>query len=168
MARLFFALWPDAPAAEELGRVAGRLALRTAGKPVPVAKIHLTLAFLGEVAPGRVADAASVDIAARAFPMRLDCVGAFRGARVAWAGCTEPPAEIVELQSVLARGLRALGFTIEERAFTPHVTLVRGIRTVIEVQAIDPVAWQVREFALMRSEPGTGGYRVVQRWALLG
>ena len=168
MARLFFALWPDAPAAEELGRLASALALRTAGRPVPRAKIHLTLAFLGEVAAERVARAASVRIAARAFAMRLDCVGAFRGARVAWAGCAEPPAGLVELQSALARGLEALDFAFEERAFTPHVTLVRRITAAVPVEGIAPVAWQAREFTLMLTEAGTGGYSALQRWALRG
>ena len=168
MARLFFALWPDAPSAEELGRLASALALRTAGKPVPTAKIHLTLAFLGEVPAKRVARAASVSIAAHAFAMRLDRAGAFRGARVAWAGCAEPPAGLMELQSALARGLEALDFAFEERAFTPHVTLVRRITAGLPVENIVPVTWQSQEFALMRSETGTGGYSALQRWALPG
>ena len=168
MARLFFALWPDAPAAEELARVAIGLALRTAGKPVPLAKIHLTLAFLGEVPLEQVARVASVGIVARAFTMRLDRVGAFRGARVAWAGCAEPPAALVELQSALARALRALDFALEERAFTPHMTLVRGIKAALPVERIKPVAWQARDFALMRSEQGSGGYSALKRWALPG
>lgn len=168
MARLFFALWPDAPAAGKLARVAEGLAMRTAGKPVPRARIHLTLAFLGEIAPEHIARAASVAVVARAFRMRLDCVGTFRGVRVAWAGCAAPPTALAELQSELARGLRGLGFALEERAFTPHMTLVRGIKAVIAAEKIGPVAWQAREFALMRSESGSGGYSTLQRWALPG
>jgi 2'-5' RNA ligase len=88
--RLFFALWPDDALREALGRVGLVLAARAQGKPVPAAKLHMTLAFLGEVPAERLAPA--VDAAARvkgeAFELLLDEVGAFRSARVAWVGST--------------------------------------------------------------------------------
>ena len=60
MARLFFALWPDEPARGRLAPLAAEVAAQASGKPVPIAKLHLTLAFLGEV------DAARIDRAVEA------------------------------------------------------------------------------------------------------
>ena len=167
MPRLFFALWPDTAAAEALGQLARDLAPRVGGKPVPQSKIHLTLAFLGEVAAGR-AGAAAVPVEGRAFAISVDCVGAFRGARVAWAGIAAPPAALIDLQSRLAGQLRARGFELEDRAFVPHLTLARRIASPLPRQAIAPVGWRVREVALMQSEAGTGRYTRLDAWELPG
>ena len=166
MARLFFALWPDAAAADALARLARDLGPRVGGKPVPATKIHLTLAFLGEVAER--AGAAAVPVAGRAFVISVDCVGAFRGARVAWAGIAQPPAALVDLQSRLAAQLRAAGFELEDRPFVPHLTLARRIAAPLPRVAIAPIGWQAREVALMRSEAGTGRYTRLETWELPG
>ena len=166
MTRLFFALWPDADSARELGRLARDLALRAGGKPVPQSKIHLTLAFLGDVADARLAAAASVRSDASAFAMVLDCLGSFPGARVAWAGCTAPPRGLIELQSSLAGELRSQDFALDDRPFAPHLTLVRRISAQVPTVGIEPIEWQAREFALMRSELGTGRYAILDTWRL--
>src|SRR5579859_1924135 len=104
MARLFFAVWPDAPARARLAKLAGELAIVSDGKPVDAAKVHLTLAFLGEISTqaASAASAAAASLAPRAFTLCLDCVGSFRAARVAWAGALDPPPELFALQSDLA------------------------------------------------------------------
>ena len=51
MPRLFFALWPDGPARAVLAGHAARLARLARGRAVPAARLHLTLVFLGAVAP---------------------------------------------------------------------------------------------------------------------
>ena len=56
MARLFFALWPDASARDALAKLALDVTAVTQGRAVPAAKIHLTLAFLGEVVDERRGD----------------------------------------------------------------------------------------------------------------
>ncbi|MDH5265059.1 MAG: RNA 2',3'-cyclic phosphodiesterase, partial [Betaproteobacteria bacterium] len=55
MARLFFALWPDAAARAALADLARATANRYGGRAVPAANLHLTLVFLGEVDPARIA-----------------------------------------------------------------------------------------------------------------
>jgi 2'-5' RNA ligase len=95
-------------------------------------------------------------------------VGAFRGARVAWAGIAAPPAARIDLQSRLATQLRAGGFELEDRVFVPHLTLARHIAAPLPRQAIAPIGWQVREVALMRSEAGTGRYTRLEAWELPG
>lgn len=167
MARLFFALWPDADAAQRLARLAGELAIVAAGRAVPVAKAHLTLAFLGEVAPGRIESAghAAAGVPFEPFEMSLDCVGWFRAARVAWAGSLSPSPALLGLQADLAARLRAAGFTLEERAFAPHMTLVRNARRAVPGAAIEPIAWRADAFSLVRSETGSGRYATLEAYA---
>ena len=166
--RLFFALWPDEAAARALEVLALALADVAGGKPVPREKIHLTLAFLGEVPGDRVESASAAGAQARgaAFPFRLDEVGSFRRAGVAWAGCRRAPAGLVSLRSDLAASLAARGFTLEERAFAPHITLARRIRKPVPPAPAEAIAWRVRELTLVRSETGTGRYAVMERWPL--
>jgi 2'-5' RNA ligase len=166
--RLFFATWPDSTAATALADLAHRLAERTGGKAVPVAKIHLTLAFLGDVDEGRLEAAVSAAAGLRcgSFELLLDEVGSFRGARVAWAGCSQPAQELIELQSRLSEALRAKGFVPEERPFAPHLTLVRKVARPIGRQATPPIRWGARELTLVRSELGKGSYSTLARWDL--
>ena len=168
MARLFFALWPDETAAARLAAAGVELAARIGGKPVPAEKIHLTLAFLGEIAPDRIEAglAAACEVRAAPFAMRLDRLGAFRGARVAWAGTKTPPAQLVELQADLAGKLAAAGFVLEERAFTPHLTLVRKVAAALPPETMPAVGWAARDFRLVRSEAGTGRYTELESWPL--
>ena len=164
MARIFFAVWPVSAGAQRLARLALDVATVSEGKPVPGEKIHLTLAFLGEVAEPRIeaAGAAARTIAFDRFAFALDRVGSFRAARVAWAGSGEAPAELAALQSALAARLREAGFEIEERPLAPHATLARRIRHPVPLAAIEPIAWPVDAFTLVRSVTGTGRYEVVE------
>jgi 2'-5' RNA ligase len=166
VARLFFAIWPDEPAARQLAALARDLAGRVDGKPVPQAKIHLTLAFLGEVAAERIEAARAIELDGPAFDLALDKVGGFREARVAWAGCAAPPAALLGLERSLAAVLRKGGFEVEDRPFAPHVTLVRRTRRAAPRLAQQAIAWRVREVALMRSELGTGRYSTLAAWPL--
>jgi len=145
------------------------LAGRTGGKPVPAGKIHLTLAFLGDVDEARLEPAKLAAAALResGFEMVLDQAGSFRGARVAWAGCAVVPAGLARLQASLAGALAAQGFVLEDRPFAAHVTLVRKVARPLAPEAAAPIRWRARELSLVRSELGTGRYRPEGAWDLL-
>ena len=93
------------------------------------AGLHLTLAFIGEVdgsAVERVEDALA-EVEADPIRMELHGLGCFPGRgdpRVLWTGAA-PKAELADLASAVARGLRRAGVTLKRRRFTPHVSLVR-------------------------------------------
>src|SRR5258706_12452420 len=93
MERLFFAVWPDGETAKRLAGLARELAETAGGKPVPGAKIHLTIAFLGSVAADRAASPREAGAGGRAAPFDPDLhpPGAFPGARGAWARGEGPP-----------------------------------------------------------------------------
>jgi 2'-5' RNA ligase len=168
MARLFFALWPPARARAGLERLAAGVALVSGGKAVEAAKIHLTLAFLGEVDEARAAAAGEVaaTLRARPFVLRLDRVGSFRRSRVAWAGASELPVELLALQSALDRGLRGNGFELEERPFRPHITLARKTRERVPQASIETIDYACDALALVASDLGRGEYRTLESWPL--
>ena len=163
--KLFFALWPGAAAAEALERLAADVVVVCGGKPMPRAKIHLTLAYLGEIEDLAAAQDAAAGLKAPAFDVRLDCVGSFRRARVSWAGALEPNAPLLELQSKLEARLRDRGFGLEDRPFAPHVTLARKAEKALPRARIAPIDWHASEFTLVRSMP-TGEYPVLKEWRL--
>jgi 2'-5' RNA ligase len=168
MPRLFFAIWPDALARSALGALAADLEARAGGRAVPVEKIHLTLAFLGEVSPDRADDLvkAADKVREAPFDLVLDRIGAFRRARVTWVGSGDPAPPLVSVEATLREALRARGFELEERPFTPHVTLVRKAEKTLAPESIEPIAWRVQEIALVSSEPGSGAYKTMASWAL--
>ena len=139
---------------------------------MPAGKIHLTLAFLGEVGAERLAAAReAAPPGASRLRVRLDCVGSFRRARVAWAGALAPDAALVALvalQSRLAQGLRDRGFELEDRPFAPHLTLARRTVRPLPKAAIAPVEWTAGELALMRSDLRSGEYETVAAWPMGG
>ena len=166
--RLFFALWPGDEVRARIARLGEWVAARAGGRAVPPAKLHLTLCFLGDVADDRVRAAltAAGSVRRGPFGIAIDTIGSFRDARVAWAGPSRIPPGLAELQSSLESRLRAAGFELEPREFAAHATLARRIARTLPLEAVTPIAWDVREFVLVRSEAGRGSYTVMERWNL--
>jgi 2'-5' RNA ligase len=100
-------------------------------RTVDPARMHLTLAFLGEIAEGNVppiVDALSRSIDRRPFAAEFQGLGVFppRGApRILWIGVGRGGSEIIELQREVSRRLEGLGIILEQRPFHPHLTLAR-------------------------------------------
>ncbi len=168
MARLFFALWPDREAAAALGALGREVAKAAAGRAVPAANLHLTLVFLGEVQASRIAalHRAADRVDGRPFRLALDQVGSFAPTGVAWAGCGEPPPELLALQAALQDELAVEGFAPEARRFSPHLTLARRTGAPVAAGSITPVSWLVSEWTLVESARDRGGYATLARWPL--
>jgi len=99
---------------------------------VEPAQVHLTLAFLGEVASPlseQLTEAMRQPFTGIApFRLAVGGVGIFppRGApRILWLGLTDGARPMITLQAAVTRRLGALGVTLEDRAFRPHVTIGR-------------------------------------------
>lgn len=86
--------------------------------------LHLTLAFIGEsenvVALKRVIDQCTVP----AFELAISGTGTF--GNLFWVGVEKNP-KLKALAESIQNELRKNGFTIEERAFKPHITLARQL-----------------------------------------
>ena len=112
--------------------------LRTAELPirwVEPAAYHVTLAFLGDVAPAAIRPIEAAILEATAgvsrFPLelgRLELVPTPRRPRVFWLEVAVSP-ELKGLHNGLLRTLREAGFALEDRAFRPHLTLGRVRRS---------------------------------------
>ena len=166
--RLFFALWPDAPLREAIAQAA-RVAARGAGvsgKRVHDEKLHLTLAFLGELDAAAEAKAvqAAATVRAPAFDLALDQVGSFFRSKVLWVGIREAPAPLTGLSQALRAALEGAGVAFDPKALAPHVTCFRDARPPLRPAAIEPLPWPVRDFALVHS--AAGQYHVVSQWRL--
>lgn len=149
--RLFFALWPDEALRARLGRMARWCRHRSGGREVPDENLHLTLLFLGDVAPHQVALAqrAGGAVALGRCAFTLDRVEFLPRARVLAA----TPGERATGLEAAVRTLRAdLGarLPLSREAFSPHVTLVRRVEALADVP-MEPLEWQVESFALVES-----------------
>jgi RNA 2',3'-cyclic 3'-phosphodiesterase len=133
--RLFVALDLDDDVRRAIAALQQRVAKVPAAdrsmKTVDPTRMHLTLAFLGEIAERDVpaiVDTLSKDICVRPFAAVFRGLGVFppRGApRVLWLGVEEGSGEIVELRRAVAGRLEGLGIALEPRPFHPHLTLAR-------------------------------------------
>ena len=170
--RLFFAAWPQAQAAARLARWGREIADGTGGRVTRAETIHLTLAFLGDVAVTRGADAVAaarrVEAPAHAFAIEEARYWAHN--RIVWVGPRETPVSLGTLAEGLRSELEASGFALERRAFAAHVTLIRKARAPAAPLEPPAVQWPVREFVLVRSMPASEGasYEVLERFPLAG
>ncbi len=169
--RVFFALWPPAEAAARLHGAALTAHKDCGGRVMRRENLHVTLAFLGNVSPARLAQAEAVadGIAAPAFDVGLDRLGWWKHNRILWAGSAAPPPALAQLADLLGAGLRTAGFALDERPFALHATLLRNARCAAPVPRLDPpVGWRAGEFVLAESVAGPDGsrYAVRRRWPL--
>jgi RNA 2',3'-cyclic 3'-phosphodiesterase len=164
--RTFFALWPPPETARALARWAGDAQRATGGKATDEAKIHLTLAFLGEADPEKAIQAArSVKGSSHALP--VEQARYWRENNIVWAGPRETPAPLKALAESLSLALYREQFILERRPFAAHVTLIRKARAAA-LPPLPVVDWPVREFVLVRSSLSSRGstYEPIARFAL--
>jgi 2'-5' RNA ligase len=169
-ARLFFAIWPDGAVRDQLDKVSLGLHHACGGRRTRAATIHLTLAFLGEVELGRIPPL--LELASRvggaAFELRLTRFDWWRKKRIAWAAPERVPAALSALVEDLTARLKEADFPVDERPYSPHVTLVRKADCRLAEFSSSPIEWPVEEFVLVRSVMGEDGsnYEMIGRWPL--
>jgi len=112
--------------------------------------LHLTLVFIGESEDTEALRRIMEQSVGAPFSMALGGSGHFDD--LYWAGIAPAP-PLNALAKRLIRALREAGFDIEEREFTPHITLVRQLRCDEKPHLRVPSAeMTVTEISLMRSE----------------
>jgi 2'-5' RNA ligase len=127
----------------------------------------LTLAFLGDVEEGRLADLKTLRIAGRKHPLPMQQASYWKHNKIVWAGPDATPKELSSLVDDLHRKLKALGFALEDRPFAAHVTLIRKARRP-DPPRLPEVVWPVEEVVLVRTRPSSSGagYEVQERYPL--
>jgi 2'-5' RNA ligase len=135
--RLFAAIDLDDPARRAMAEVqsALRRALDDDLRWVLPDQLHLTLAFLSDVAPTRLGDVMTL-VAAPVRQTPFDVVFAGLGMfpthgapRALWIGVQEGARNLLDLEAEIVRRLRDAGFDIGSGPFRPHLTLARFRRS---------------------------------------
>ncbi len=99
-------------------------------RPVQPENIHLTIRFLGYMAPHLVEKVFEEmkKVQFEPFEASISGLGAFpdlRFPRVVWAGITTGAEQLKEIFSQLEPRLQRLGFTPDPKGFSPHLTIAR-------------------------------------------
>ena len=171
--RLFFALDATAQASpllaiqQQLLRDISHPESCSKPSPVSAENLHLTLLFLGNqpmsLIPQLSQQAARVieNVAIRPFSIQLDRLGLFPKAKVAWIAPSQPPEPLLQLEAQLRRAVAALGISVEERPYRPHVTLLRKA-TKLHAGTVTPITLQARALHLYESRSTPDGVRYIQ------
>ena len=133
--------------------------------------IHLTLAFVGDVDGGRLAEllAPPAELTVARFTLTLDRWGCWPRNGIAWVGPSRVPDPLRELAAGMEAWLRDAGFEMDFRLFNPHVTLVRKAQCAPLPDSTPCIEWQVKDFVLVRSTlaPDGSRYEIIGRWPLV-
>jgi RNA 2',3'-cyclic 3'-phosphodiesterase len=172
---LFFALFPDATAAQQLERIAHQQCIRhrLRGRPLAAGRFHVSLLGFGKHAGlprSLVAEAVetAATLAMPRFEVTFDRAMSFLGRPRPLVLCGgDGVAKLIAFQRTLGDAIQTRGLGRVKTQYTPHVTLLYDERG-IERHAIEPVRWTVREFVLVHSLLGRTTHIPLGRWPLRG
>lgn len=106
--------------------------------------MHITLNFLGDIEdhllPGIIGNMESITNGFGSFDLVLKSIGVYkniRDPRVLWIGCEKSTA-VEHLKDKFDHILQILGFDVEKRVFSPHLTLgrIKALRQVNQLNQI--------------------------------
>ena len=115
--------------------------------------LHVTLAFIGEVSPGKVdrIEAILETITFSPFEATIDRLGTFAHGKLWYAGL-HGYKPLIQVQQEITHKLASGGFEMDGRKYRPHVTLGRDVMTEAVPWEIEPFGETVTVIDLMKSE----------------
>ncbi len=135
---------------------------------VKVNSLHVTLKFLGEIIPDLVKQVEEILVPLahlyKPFSIKVKGTGCFPNKskpRVFWLGLEQDSGNSLnEIHSWIDDNLKPLGFSLEERDFSPHLTLGRvkkpqnftNLFTYMEKTPFTEQVFEVDKIVLIRSE----------------
>jgi 2'-5' RNA ligase len=132
----------------------------------PEKTLHLTLHFLGEVDPALLSSLeARMQEACHGFgdfQLQLGPLGAFpslKRPRNLWLSVAGQRDRLTALEALIRPRVMGLGIPLEDRPYSPHITLARDPQAPVVVPEVSlpPVAWTVSELVLFESTLQRGG-----------
>lgn len=176
--RLFFGLFPDAATSIRVKRVAERFIGEGClkGRQLKAERLHVSLHHVGDFRRLRTkfiyaARRAGEAVSMRPFELTFACIKSFERAALMndipfWRPLVllGEGDEVLDLHKMLGAAMERHGLKAA-KSFTPHMTLLYGSKPV-PLQAIEPVSFAAKEFALVHSELGLRRYNIIDRWSL--
>lgn len=171
VARVFFALWPEPAERRSLAAWQAPLKNLCGGRAMRGETLHNTLVFLGDVETYglEVLQRAAQEFSGESFALCFDEARYWEHNHIVYAAPSQAPPQLAQLVGALEARLDAHRFHFDRRDYKPHVTLLRNAHwSDARLPAMQPVCWQVGDFALVQSvhQNGTVGYRVLARFPL--
>lgn len=164
---LFFALYPDEAAIEQISELTSRLRTehRLKAKPIPTDRLHVTLHYLGAFAglPADVVNRACDTASRMKLPpcdIALNRIETFSARRA-----KRPLVLAGDANQALYALQDAITDTKSRAHFTPHVTLLYDEHRVPR-QAVESITWTANHFALVHSFLGRSHHEILARWPL--
>jgi 2'-5' RNA ligase len=172
--RIFFGLETDPDTAMGIADWRDRQ-FPQAGRPVPPANFHITLAFVGEVMDQQLEQICQaidnwLDSGAPARgQLTLDQTGYWHKPGIYWLGPSSWPQELSGLSRKLKSLARASGAKRDRNSFQPHLTLFRGCKTAPPAPTASPAfRFAYDQITLFESRQGRRGvsYHPLESWQL--
>jgi 2'-5' RNA ligase len=119
---------------------------------------------------------AAQEVSGEGFELRFDEARYWGHNHIVYAAPRQVPQQLAQLADALEQRLAAHRFKfashhLVSHEYKPHVTLLRNAHwSDAPLPAMQPVSWQIRDFALVQSAPRDGlmDYRVLARFPLGG
>ncbi|WP_438970847.1 RNA 2',3'-cyclic phosphodiesterase [Methylophaga sp.] len=170
MKRLFFALWPDDEAREQLDRINQIIPANGLRKLIPE-NLHTTLVFLGNV-DDEIAVAIqqrAAEIVAPPIVLRFDELNFWPKPKVLCLTCRKQPETVYHIVNALTRIIADYPVRLEKRPYRAHITLARKAKKRPDI-TFDPLVINSESFVLVESISTEQGvrYKVLERWPLKG
>jgi RNA 2',3'-cyclic 3'-phosphodiesterase len=177
--RLFFALWPRAPEQQALLWASVPAVADSAGRPIPAGNLHVTLAFLGNVAAARLPQLRTAmqglvtasGTGPGALQLHFEVLEHWVRPQIlcATANAAMPDArDAFTLAAAIKQTALAAGFAPDLKPFRAHVTVARKVARAPEQQPMARVTWNCDAFALVASRTAATGsvYSVLESYPL--
>ena len=168
--RYFFALWPGDKEAQALSKRSHSLSEPNQGKLVLAENLHMTLVYLGPLAPDVVPSVKQMASQLNVAPFELQFTYAsyWPHIHLRWLGVDVVPPELLQLVQRLKHGLSGAGIKPEKSPYIPHVTIAKQCSLVSAFEQVKSFSWTIDEFCLVKSlgVEGQSNYKIIHRWSL--
>ena len=111
---------------------------------------------------------AVTNITGKRFDLTIQKTGFWKRNQIIYAHADTYPPELFSLVDAIKNTLRDSGFKFDDRAYKPHITLVRKTTLYTPPETLQPIEWPVKEWLLMQSKQTDQGIRyiILDRWQL--
>ena len=168
--RVFFAIFPNQAAQDQLTRQTELLEPICGGYKVKKTHRHLTLLFLGNVSIHRIEplQEAMKAISEKEFEISLEVIGYWKKSQIIYMQAKRFPNELFSLVDSIKGKLSEAEFLFDERTFKPHITLIRKATRPARIELPQPIQWHVNEWFLVQSKQTNQGinYIPLAQWFL--